>query len=407
MPGNKKVLVAILGAWSLAMVAVCMTGCGNEKAFQAFLMADNNNNRVLMYERPYSTNQAAAVVLGQPDSTSGAVNNGGLSASSMSVPNGVAQGPNHEILVMDPGNCRVLFFEPPFSTGMAASIVLGEPDGATANCVGWAAATASSLDGPAGAAVDSHGNLWVADRNDSRVLMYSPPFTTGMAATLVLGQTATDSASGTYACNQASGGAIPPPTAGTLCLSTRLAFDASENLWVLDRGNNRVLMYPPAQQKQGGVATLVIGQANFTSSGTGTSPTSLDAPQDLAFDPQGNLWVSDLLNNRVLKYMPPFTSGMAASAVLGQTNFLSSTPGTTASTLNQPVALAFDSNGTLVVTDAFNNRSLSFPKSQQITGGSASIVFGQPDFTSGAINQGLAGPTANTERYPTGVAAYQ
>jgi len=98
---------------------------------------------------------------------------------------------------------------------------------------------------------------------------------------------------------------------------------------------------------------------------------------------------------------------MAASAILEKTDFISGTHGTTPTTFNEPVALVYNPNGASGGTDAFNNRSSSFPKTEQITGGSASIVFGQPDFTSGAINQGLAGPTANTERYPTGVAAYQ
>jgi hypothetical protein len=265
--------------------------------------------------------------------------------------------------------------------------------------------TAAGLVAPAGAAADSQGNLWVADAGSHRVLKYTAPFSTGTAASVALGQTTTDSNTGTYGCNQASGGASLPPTAGTLCSPIRVAFDSSGNLWVTDLGNNRVLMFPPAQQIQGGVATLVLGQADFVSNSSGLSATKFDDPADMAFDSLGNLWVSDFQNQRVLKFMSPFSSGMAAAAVLGQTDFVSNGTGTSASTLWNPVGLAFDSSDALAVTDSGNHRTLIFPAAGQVTGGSATMVLGQPDLDSGAPNQGVS-TGAETEFGPLGVSTF-
>ena len=56
-----------------------------------FIIADDSNRRVLIWNKiPASNNELADIVLGQPDFTSNTNNNGGLSARSMSRPNGVA-----------------------------------------------------------------------------------------------------------------------------------------------------------------------------------------------------------------------------------------------------------------------------------------------------------------------------
>jgi NHL repeat len=61
-----------------------------------------------------------------------------------------------------------------------------------------------------------------------------------------------------------------------------------------------VMMYPNGTGfTNGGAATIVLGQSSFT---PGTTATTLNVPFGLAFDSSGNLWVADHYNNRVLKY---------------------------------------------------------------------------------------------------------
>jgi len=145
--------------------------------------------------------------------------------------------------VSDWGNCSVLQFLAPLTTGMSATVALGQPTTTGGSCLTLGSATATGSGGTCGSAFDSAGNLWVADGDNSRVVKYPHPFTSGEAATVALGQTSTGASQG---CNQ--GGSTwggPAPSATTLCQPRHIAFDSAGNLWVADTLNNRVLMYPP------------------------------------------------------------------------------------------------------------------------------------------------------------------
>src|SRR5208282_1420537 len=103
-------------------------------------------------------------------------------------------------------------------------------------------------------------------------------------------------------------------------------------------------------------ASKVIGQTTFTTSTKATTQSGLNAADADTFDSHGNMWVADVVNNRVLEFKPPFSDGMNAALVIGQASFTSSTAATTQSGLNDPVDLASDSHGNLWVTDSGNNR---------------------------------------------------
>ena len=145
-----------------------------------------------------------------------------------------------------------------------------------------------------------------------RVLEYEPPFSTGEAASLVIGQTSLTG----------SGDSSP---SGGLYGPTGIAFDSSGNLWVVDSGNNRVLEFK-SPFSNGESASLVIGQPTFGGYIGKTTAGGLNSPSYLAFDPSGNLWVTDQGNNRVLEFAAPFSTAEKASVVIGQADFTSSAP---------------------------------------------------------------------------------
>jgi hypothetical protein len=68
-------------------------------------------------------------------------------------------------------------------------------------------------------------------------------------------------------------------------------------------------------------ASLVLGQADFTTSTRATTQSGLSGPEGITFDGGGNLWVADGGNGRTLEFTPPFSSGQNASLVLGVANF--------------------------------------------------------------------------------------
>lgn len=399
-----------LAFWAEVLIAVVTLGCTSggsnnvvSQTTKFLFVADASNNRVLEYAVPFSTGESATLVLGQPGFTTGAINQGGaVGASTMSGPSGSAVDTAGNLYVADSGNCRVLKFTPPFTNGMSATLVLGKAT-LTDTCVLGVAGTATTLGSVGGLAFDSGGNLWVADNGNSRVLEYKPPFSNGMAAALAIGQASPSASTG---CNQ--GGGVGTPTASTLCLPNFIVFDSTGNLWVADGGNGRALKYSPPFTS-GMAATVAIGQPDLISNSCLFSATGMCSAVGVAFDHAGNLWVGDDVSCRVLQFTPPFSTNMAASLELGQPagagQFTESctVAATTQNALFDADGLAFDSSGNLFVVDQGNNRTLVFSPPFS-SGMNAALVIGQANFTSRGANQGFAAPTAATQDLPFGVA---
>jgi hypothetical protein len=239
-------------------------------------------------------------VIGQKDFTSSSV---GLSQSGLSGPNYAVIDSSGNLWVGDYLNSRVLEFKPPFSIGMDASLVIGQPNfGANTEVT-----SQSGKYYQGGLAFDSSGNLWVGDHANNRVLEFKPPFSTGMTASLVIGQKNFTTAR-------------PSTTKDGLARPTAVAFDHSDNLWVYDGRSFRVLEFkPPFSNGMG--ASLVIGQQDFNSSLFATTQNGFQDPGHLAFDSSGNLWVPDFENNRILEFsstpVPEFpTASLAIVAVV-------------------------------------------------------------------------------------------
>jgi sugar lactone lactonase YvrE len=383
-------------------------GSSPTPAVTKIAIPDTSNNRVLIYAPPYTTNENATIVLGQPDFTSSST---GITAASLAVPAYTAYDRAGNLFVSDMGNCRVLEYKAPLRNGMSALVVFGQTDFTSNSC---GPASAVTLDSPSGVAVDSQGNLWVSDSNHGRVLEYVPQFvsnffspftnnvlsfTSGMPATLAIGRP-----------DLTSGGPCGLPNSvkeSTLCEPLAIAFDPNGNLWVADTNDNRVLEFKPPFST-GMSASVALGQPDLTSGGQcGGGPatdSTLCGPLAIAFDPSGNLWVADSNNHRVLKFSPPFSNGMPANVVLGQTAFTSNSANQGGSagsgTMNAPQGVLFDSTGRLFVGDTGNNRTLVFdgPFSN---GMNATAALGQPDLASGSANQG-GSPSAATQNAPLG-----
>jgi sugar lactone lactonase YvrE len=321
----------------------------------------------------FSNGQAASLVIGQPSFTTGPAV---TSSTGLYDPDGVTFDKSGNLWVADLSNNRVLEYTTPLSTHEAASIVIGQPDFTTAN----AATTSTSLYAPQSVAFDKSGDLWVADFQDNRVLEYKAPFVTHETALLAIGQP--DFGLGT-----------PASTSTGLDGPHGITFDASGDLWVADFGYNRVLEYtPPFATHE--AASLVIGQPNFTATGAATTSTGLRNPAGVVFDSSGNLWVSDYLNNRILEYTTPLSTGEAASLVIGQPDLTTGTATTTSTGLYLPYGITFDASGNLWVADSSNNRIFEYTTPFS-THEAASLVIGQSSFTTispATSSTGLSGP---------------
>ena len=338
-------------------------------------VSDYTNNRVLGWNdaATLTNGQTADLVLGQPDFISSAPNNGGESASTLVLPQGIVVDGSGNLYVADSGNNRVLEYNTPFAAcegvfpcvGPAASKVAGTCAGFTSyTCDG---VSAYSLSGPAGLALNA-GELWVADTGDDRVLEFNTPLTSLPKAVAVIGQ-ANLEASG---CNSDTGG---NPTAIDLCHPYAVAFDGSGHLYVADESNNRVLEYntpltsTTANRVFGQGGSFKTNECNYDIATHETS-TAIDLcnPTGVAVDSSGDLWVADEGNNRVLEYNTPLTN-TTADTVFGQGGSFTSkacnsdtgnTSISSAIDLCKPGGVALDPSGNLWVADEDNNRVLRY-----------------------------------------------
>jgi sugar lactone lactonase YvrE len=312
-------------------------------------VADTYNHRVLGYRSPMTSDRVADLVIGQPDFNSNTANNGGISASSFDGPIGVAVSAAGDLYVADYRNSRVLEFDRPFATSdRIADRVYGQPDfnSGAANTGGLGAA---SLSYPTGVAVDSAGNLWVADFANNRVLKFDNPIASDATADFVLGQPS-------FLTNTANADGA---SARSLYEPFSVAVDSAGNVWVADTGNNRVLEYDDPTTF-GATADRVLGQPSFDGYGDGAGADGLNSPKGLSVDLDGNVYVGDAYNNRILMYTSPIaTSDRIADRVHGQPDFNSVTPNTggiSAQTLAEPWGVAIDPAGNVAIVDQENHR---------------------------------------------------
>jgi uncharacterized protein (TIGR03437 family) len=305
------------------------------------------------------------------------VANGVPSASSFLAPGGITYA-NNELYVADSGNNRVLVFD-----GFAAATslppavrVAGQP-GFTYNAanliegrefslgtISWAVGTSARRTSmaPAVAIDKANAYVYVSDPGNHRILAFSDyrKLDGTQIADFVIGQTDLSS-------NLVNSPANNYTTPGNTGLNTPsgLAVDSAGNLWVADTGNGRVVRFPApfANRDKQATADLVLGKAEFDSSLTESSATSMSRPVSLAFTSTGDLWVADVAYNRILRFPQAngLANGSAADLVLGQPDFTTITAGTGTgdqaySSLAAPLSVAIDASDRLYATDTSKPR---------------------------------------------------
>ncbi len=267
-------------------------------------VADTSHNRVLMFENAANRVVVPGVaflpdlVLGQANLTD---DSSQLTRTGMRSPSGVTVDDFGNLFVSDSSHNRILAFTDAANktNGAPADAVYGQPDYMTDD----SGRSATALNGPRGLDRDANGTLWVADIFNSRVLGFETASGAlpNTVATRLLGQTSftvrvqTTSASGMSLCSD-------------------VYTDDLGALWVKDDQNNRVLRFNSVASKpNGGDADAVIGQSDFDSDDFGLAANRLSSDRPLGglsdgglhVEANGDLWVADAGNNRVLRFSRP------------------------------------------------------------------------------------------------------
>lgn len=326
-------------------------------------VSDFANNRVLAWSDigAFATHAAATLVIGQPNAFVNTANNGGISASSLSGPRGLAVDSAGNLYIADQNNHRILQYNTPFTSGLVADRVFGQSGVFTTGFCNQSGLNGNSLCTPTGLAIDSTNSLYVADWSNNRVLKYNTPLTTGTTADKVYGQA---NSMITNSCNL---GGI---TANSLCNPHGVAIDNAGNVYIADYSNSRVLAYSALPAPANTTADRVFGQNDvFTTNACdpgGVTATTLCRPRFLAVNSLGHVFVADNDNTRVLKFNSPLTTDRIPDRVFGQGNVFTtngckiSGNNISANNLCGIDGIAVDPSNNLYIVDGNNNRVLRY-----------------------------------------------
>jgi sugar lactone lactonase YvrE len=208
-------------------------------------------------------------------------------------------------------------------------------------------AVAAQLNFPSGIAVDSAGNVFVADSGNVRIRRIDPAGTISTVAGNGGSGNVRDG-------DQATSGSIGAPIA--------VAIDSSNNLYFSDVAGCVVRKVTPE-----GIISTVAGNGTQGFSGDGGPATSaqLGRPMDISIDPLGRLLISDTWNNCIRRVNPdgqittiagvgPHLTGSANNGPIG--SFSGDDGPATLAALYFPIGLVEDSAGTVYFSDWGNRR---------------------------------------------------
>ena len=281
--------------------------------------------------------------------TTGSINGVGTAAL-FNNPRGVAMDTSGNVIVADYNNHKIRLIYPnrtviTLAGGSSSGSTGGSTDGVGTAALFW---------NPCGVAVDTSGNVIVADQLNHKIRLIYPNRT---VVTLAGGNS-----SGTI-----SGFNDGVGTAALFSNPTGVAVDTSGNLYVADRNNHKIrLIYPNLT-----VITLAGGSTAGASSGStnGVGSAALfNRPSSVAVDTSGNVIVADQLNHKIRLIYPNLTvitlaGGSTAGTASGSTNGVG-----TAALFGEPAGVAMDISGNVIVADQLNHKiRLIYPNLTVIT----------------------------------------
>lgn len=306
-------------AWMVLPHGVALTPAGT------FLVFDTYNARLREVNAAGVIQTVAGT--GTPTSTG---DGGPATAATFNQPLGVAAGPGGVIYVSDSLSHRVRRIDPDGTILTVAGTGVGGYGGDGGPGV------EAQLFYPAGLAVDTAGNLYIADQGNHRIRRLSP-----------------DGALARFA------GTGEPGYGGSggLAISAKLrdpyglAFDAAGNLYVAELGNHRV--------RRIGTDGIIhdvagTGESGFSGDGGVATQARLNHPQGVAADAAGNLYIADSDNHRIRRVgADGKISTVAGTGVAG---FSGDGAAAVAARLNHPEGITVDADGSLLIADYWNHR---------------------------------------------------
>ena len=296
-------------------IGIAFDGAGN------LYVVENSNNEVVRI----ASDGTRTVIAGTGQA--GAPTPGPATSSNLNNPFGVAVDASGDIFISDSSNNVIEKVTPDGTLSIVAGTgQLGTPVPGPA--------TSSNLFTPQGIAVDTSGNLYIADHYNQVIEKVTPDGTLSIVAGT--GQRGTP---------------VPgPATSSNLHDPEGLAVDAVGNLFIADSGNQMIEKVTPD-----GTLSIIAGSGDFDAPTPGPATSSgFKYPFGVAPDSSGNVYIADFINDVVEKVTPDGTM----TVVAGTGRVGATTPGpATSSDLYLPIDVAVSPSGTLYISD-YNNMQI-------------------------------------------------
>jgi NHL repeat-containing protein len=298
----------------------------------------------------------------------------------LSTPEGVAVDAAGNLLIADQGQCRLRLVAANTGTfyGQAMTadhIYTVAGDGTEGSSGDGGPATSAELDTPDGVAVDTAGDLVIADFGSNRVRLVAEQSGTFYGRAMTAGDIYTVAGNGTAWFSGDAGPATHAElgTPAALNVQTGLAVDAAGNVLLADDGNNRVRLVAATsgsfygQAMTAGDIYTVAGDGTQGFSGDGGAATraELGSPSDVAIGASGNVLLADSGNNRVRLVAARsgtfFGRAMTAGHIYtvagnGTAGFAGDGGPATSAELSFPEGVAVDVAGNVLVADVGTDR---------------------------------------------------
>jgi len=274
---------------------------------------------------------ASTVAGGASAGSSG--DSGAAAGALLNTPQGSAVDSAGNIFIADTANNKVRKIAA--ATGKITTIAGTGTAGSAGN---GAAATASQLSAPHGVAVDATGNIYIVDTANQRIQMVSAQ--TGFISTVA----------GTGLPGYAGDGGAA--AVAQLVSPSGIAVDAAANLYIADTGNHRIRKV----NAQSGVITTFAGNgiAAFAGDGAAATAASLNAPAGVWADSSGTIYIADTLNHAI-RAVNPATGFISTVAGTGGLGYTGDGAAATSAKLDAPAGVTTDATGDIYIADTGNN----------------------------------------------------
>ncbi|HZZ17991.1 MAG TPA: protease pro-enzyme activation domain-containing protein [Opitutaceae bacterium] len=317
--------ITTLAGWPGAAGSVDATGRAARFSFPGGVKVDGAGNLYVSDATNYTIRKVSpggtvTTIAGVPGK-SGATD-GPAASALFAGPGGVALDSSGNIFVADSVNYTIR----EISTSGVVTTIAGLA-GTSGHVDGTG--TQAQFKDPENIAIDSSNNIYVADGSGNVIRKV----TEAGVVTTIAGSGASGSADGTG-------------ISASFNDLTGIAVDSSGNVYVADNGNNEVRKMTPA-----GVVTTLAGSTTGGSAGGSGSAASFEGPAGLGVDSSGNVYVADSENNLIRKVDP---TGFVTT-IGGLVGDADSVDGITSnSRFDTPSDVAVDSSGIVFVADALN-----------------------------------------------------